>query len=449
MKKIREKLKRFRLDEKGFTLVELIVVIAIIGILTAIGTIAYTGYIENANESSDEQILYDLSYAIQLGAADEGLTDHVRANSWGVLEYDPDAQGTESDSYWKYVDITEGFTIYETSYSDSDDGSYADPLDEPVSSYADTLTIDILAQDDEYRENLVTTWLEDGVGSDWYSQNMKSDLYSEASIIYIYIPSGDLYTDVDSDVSDTIATKLGSYASSSYYTHEEELLEAVDGIASAFGTIVTGSTGYTLQKLLGLDDDEYAEFLETYGVTDEEDADQMGAAMVLYMASQLSENYTEDVISELADEVATTEFDTSEFMSTITSGGYDTEFFAELTAQLGAATAYANSGEASDEYLSTYDDMLEYLTSDTSSGYTSALYLGNLIYAMYEEIDTDSDYYTSGKLASDTSAYVSLLSVLDEEYSSGNLTSTDWDEDVLEYLNTLLENYGYSTSDSE
>ena len=71
MKKIREKIRKFRVSEKGFTLIELIVVIAIIGILAAIGTVAYSGYIEQANQASDEQLIYDVSYAIQIGAADE------------------------------------------------------------------------------------------------------------------------------------------------------------------------------------------------------------------------------------------------------------------------------------------------------------------------------------------------------------------------------------------
>ena len=56
----------------GFTLVELIVVIAILGILAGVGTVAYTGYIRAANKAVDEQLVADVKYALLLAAQDPG-----------------------------------------------------------------------------------------------------------------------------------------------------------------------------------------------------------------------------------------------------------------------------------------------------------------------------------------------------------------------------------------
>lgn len=58
----------------GFTLVELIVVIAILAILAGVGTATYSGYIKRANDAADLQYLSSINTAAQGVAAGKGLT---------------------------------------------------------------------------------------------------------------------------------------------------------------------------------------------------------------------------------------------------------------------------------------------------------------------------------------------------------------------------------------
>ena len=56
----------------GFSLVELLVVAALIGILSSIGIVTYTGYIEGANKNSAENIVQQIALAQTEAYANSG-----------------------------------------------------------------------------------------------------------------------------------------------------------------------------------------------------------------------------------------------------------------------------------------------------------------------------------------------------------------------------------------
>ena len=71
MKKFIKKLAK---KAEGFTLVELVVVIAILGILAGVAVPAYSGYLEKANKAKDEQVVSYANTVMQSAFASEGLT---------------------------------------------------------------------------------------------------------------------------------------------------------------------------------------------------------------------------------------------------------------------------------------------------------------------------------------------------------------------------------------
>ena len=62
---------------KGFTLTELLVVVAILGILSAVGIVSYNGYVSSAQRKSAENLMQQISLAQSEFLSDNGVYYNV------------------------------------------------------------------------------------------------------------------------------------------------------------------------------------------------------------------------------------------------------------------------------------------------------------------------------------------------------------------------------------
>lgn len=100
MKKFMKKLLK---KTEGFTLVELIVVIAILGILAGVAVAGYSGYIKQANNTAVLGELEAIEVAAQAAASMEGnVVDSIVVSTAGVVTIDLKA-GTDPTSGADYI----------------------------------------------------------------------------------------------------------------------------------------------------------------------------------------------------------------------------------------------------------------------------------------------------------------------------------------------------------
>ena len=236
----------------GFTLVELVVVIAIIGILAGIGTVGYGGYIKRTNEGLDETLYQNILYAGEIGKYENpGVTGRVKVGKSGAS-------------------VT------------SDSGN------------AET----------------VKKWLSDAFGSDWEtSVKYRTAKYADNSnynTIILPIRAVTLTADQQALLKDFMASNLSG--------NEKELADICNMVSNLFGPFVNTlvNDGYMnrndynamVKQYLGVD-------LEHGGTLDTSDPviqTKLANATVLYVASKAKENaddgeeFSNVILSVLKDE---------------------------------------------------------------------------------------------------------------------------------------------------
>jgi len=109
---------RKRRKEEGFTLIELIVVVAILGFLIAIAVPRYLTARETAALNASKANLHNLASAMELYATEHSRYSYpanaTEAITW-LRAYIPKAPQSPKGGYYKYAGTTDGsdYTIYD------------------------------------------------------------------------------------------------------------------------------------------------------------------------------------------------------------------------------------------------------------------------------------------------------------------------------------------------
>lgn len=289
----------------GFTLVELIVVIAIIGILAGIGTVGYGGYIKRTNEGLDETLYKNIIYAGEIGKYEN-----------------PGALG-------RVTVTTKGATV------SSDKGDTA----------------------------VVEKWLSNAFGSDWAtSVKYRTGKYAD-SYGTIILPAQSV------ELNDTQKANLEKFTQSNLNEHEKELADTANNLSNLFNTGFLGEAKgeqavNMLASYIGGTDHpkEFEKFKEDLlrktGKTDLNKLTntEIANATVLYVASKAKDMNAADVL-------ATFNSDGGNNIN-----GVFTKYGTLPSAALmyGAMTGYANSKYASDDFKNAMKTPPEGITDVTN-----------------------------------------------------------------------------------
>lgn len=294
----------------GFTLVELIVVIAIIGILAGIGTVGYGGYIKRTNEGLDETLYKNILYAGEIGKYENpGVTGRVIVTK---TDAHVEAVGTSGDA------------------------------------------------------SVVEKWMKNAFGEGWQNTvKYRTDKYANGTYGTIALPAQSV------ELDDTQKANLEKLMQSNLSGKEKELADTANNLSGLFadwfgakeGEEAVDQIAAKLKTFGGTPEDiaDFKTFLTNQlgGDLSKASATQLSNATVLYVASKAKDMDANKLYSDL---LAINPSDPLEAITGVAknNGG----ILPTAAVMYGTMLGYANSGLASDEFKKAMEIPPMGITSD-------------------------------------------------------------------------------------